>query len=192
LATEAAAAAGVSVVGVGKCPDPSSPDGYGPEISSPPAVIFNPAAYTYFRWTGTVTYARSFNPSPVTITSTTGWYTRSTALHGRMEIFNLYPPSVPKFNPPPGPLAAWSSSFSLSFDMTNAFPPSCNVTNWNGIVAGVSVGGSGGATYFPSTQVYSTCYAPQSFPLSDFIMSASGVWQFSNNASTVIATWDGV
>jgi hypothetical protein len=34
-----AAAAGKSVVGVGKCPDPSSPDGYGPEIVSAPVKI---------------------------------------------------------------------------------------------------------------------------------------------------------
>ncbi len=30
-----------SVVGVGKCPDPSSPSGYGPEIVSAPIVVFN-------------------------------------------------------------------------------------------------------------------------------------------------------
>lgn len=32
-------AIGKTVVGVGKCPDPSSPTGYGPEISSPPLLI---------------------------------------------------------------------------------------------------------------------------------------------------------
>jgi hypothetical protein len=34
-----AAVAGKSVLGVGKCPDPSAPGGYGPEISSPPVKI---------------------------------------------------------------------------------------------------------------------------------------------------------
>jgi hypothetical protein len=33
-----AAAAGKTIVAVGKCPDPSSPDGYGPEITSSPTV----------------------------------------------------------------------------------------------------------------------------------------------------------
>jgi hypothetical protein len=41
---------GKSVVGVGKCPDPTSPDGYGPEIYSPTELItdgFNPLPGTF-------------------------------------------------------------------------------------------------------------------------------------------------
>jgi len=42
IATSAATAANVTVTAVGKCPDPSSPDGYGPEITSSPLTIQNP------------------------------------------------------------------------------------------------------------------------------------------------------
>jgi hypothetical protein len=42
----AAAAAGKSIVGVGRCPDPSAPDGYGDPINSCPMADVKPAGYT--------------------------------------------------------------------------------------------------------------------------------------------------
>jgi hypothetical protein len=43
---------GKSVVGVGKCPDPSSPTGYGPEIVSPPITITDPLGWNQLSSTG--------------------------------------------------------------------------------------------------------------------------------------------
>ncbi|MEB3275371.1 MAG: hypothetical protein VKM92_00235, partial [Cyanobacteriota bacterium] len=40
IVASAATAAGKSIVGVGRCPDPSSPDGYGPAVASPPVKVF--------------------------------------------------------------------------------------------------------------------------------------------------------
>jgi hypothetical protein len=71
LVASEAAAAGKTVVGVGKCPDPSAPDGYGPEIVS--SIVISPigtpgtiqtldpnATYEVF-WTTTLTLSDTTN-----------------------------------------------------------------------------------------------------------------------------------
>jgi hypothetical protein len=63
IVTSAATAAGISVVGVGKCPDPSSPTGYGPEIVSPPVVATDWVTFSPTGGTLTVQYEYTFTDS---------------------------------------------------------------------------------------------------------------------------------
>ena len=66
IASEAAAA-GKSIVGVGKCPDPSSPTGYGPEVQSTPII-----ARTFVPGFENVTFTGSYSPTGLTTITRTG------------------------------------------------------------------------------------------------------------------------
>jgi hypothetical protein len=63
LVTAGAVSGSTSIVAVGRCPDPSSPTGYGPEIVSPPLrIAFDVTLYGWFRWTGTLRKQNNFEP----------------------------------------------------------------------------------------------------------------------------------
>jgi hypothetical protein len=66
IAASEAVAAGKSIVGVGKCPDPSSPDGYGPEITSEPFKVSCLASIP------TITVTGTYSPTGVTTWDNTG------------------------------------------------------------------------------------------------------------------------
>lgn len=175
---------GNELIGVGKCPDPSSPTGYGEEIISQPLVItFNPNNYAYYRWTGTVYTSDYQKPNPTVLGSqsyTMPWRLRGTGESGTW----LFGTSTSGWTPrdylpswtatetatwtPPGAFISGSSVFGL-IRLVNGEPPVSNLV----------IGGFFGVNSF----------APVSGPI---VFKVEGKWQFSNNASTVVAEWDGV
>ena len=180
IAAAEAAAAGKSVVGVGKCP------GSDEEIVSPPVVIFNPEAYAYFRWSGTVVSNNVVEPNPITQTINTDWFIMSPGRYGEIIITATGP-----FLLPPGSLGAWSSSYKMEFRAVTT-PQQCNGTNWSGPVAVANAANPGSSNFFiPGYQVYHPCYEPTELFTDTVFQTVSGTWEFSNNQSTVLATWSG-
>jgi hypothetical protein len=141
------------------------------QITDPITTIrFDPSQFTYVRWTGEV-YGRP--PGTTRQQRTTNWV--AIPAGGSLGWTGFGPP------------AAWNTGGSqtcASFpygDLGSVFAPVLNVYNSSGDVlfglTGISVG---------------TClFIPDYLRDSEIWREVLGQWEFSNNASTVLATWDG-
>lgn len=184
LATEAATAAGVSVVGVGRCPDPSAPGGYGPEIISPPAKVqFNPALYLNFRWTGTLRKRTNFGTGPLSdIPITSGWRSTGNSNYGYIILrgFTGSPSTFVTLNSGP-----WGANLAFYLDGTAGFSgSSCGYVQDNN---------SGGSINY--MQEFGGFVAQEQNGNLAF-EATNGKWQFSNvqspsNNTIPIAEWGG-
>lgn len=182
-----------------QCPDPSSPTGYGPEIVSSPLTVtepFDPTDYTFYRWTGTVVSGNTILPNPKTETFTTNWYRLSTAGVPNLLVRDGRNGGDPQFyngwTVGPGFLGTWAANYSIYFNLEGATTQNqCKITNWSGTVVYMTFTNSSTIS-FPGVSAYSTCYEPlTTLQTSDLVQSATGVWQFSNDSSTVLASWGG-
>jgi len=201
---------GKQVVGVGKCPDSSSPTGYGPEIVSTPLQIeeaFDPSIYSYVRWVGNVTYAYADQLVETPYFRETGLYTSAWTLldtvggvKSVIVIVNIAGASVA-----PAGQREWGASGTYTF----ANPPA----NRNGAVAYIRKYNSSNGAYTDIVAPIPGLFAmsetghyigqtvprpPGAFPFflplvesSDTIQTFAGNFEFSNDASTVLATWEG-
>jgi hypothetical protein len=170
---------GATLGGVGRCPDPGAPDGYGPPVFSAvtPAVEPDLTQYQFARWTGTRT-----TPAGST-TETTGWQSYDPAvgltlsgawgcaffpiaLSGKDEAFSY-----------PAAETTWRGSVSV-----NQHTPCSGGNIQFGLLGAApnSVACIGG---FPTVTV--NCTAAGS------TWSLSGEFEFSNDELTIEATWKG-
>lgn len=160
------------------CPDPGSPDGFGDRfpigVTAPVEPDFG--LYTYARWTGTITTSTS------TTSVTTAW----------INYFNYL--TI-------GPMAGCLSPQFIVSDPPVFYGPSIGPIPWRASVTAVQVlpcsGGSLGLGGLGNGQNPTPCSSPQPFlsftctndASSSFVIS--GKWEFSNNQSTVLATYKG-
>jgi len=171
------------IVAIGQCPDPSDPSGFGPEINLGQTESVNPdtTQYAYVRFSGTIsTSTASSGTSSSSVT--TNW----TAVTSSIGLRGLYGCILG-----PTPITGTSSD--------NIFAgPSDSFRQWRTAVwavAGVAQGGSlalGGITG-------NACGGGGGGASVGFGASASeittyrivGAWEFSNDQSTIEATWNG-
>ena len=163
------------------CPDPSSPDGFGePSIIG----ITEPGvpdiySYQYVRWQGIVIGTSGFPVAGVTLWAANVSPT-TFAIHGLWGCVSNTEVSASESTscPPVGAVSPWRASVSTTNITTNP-------------TGSFALGG-----------FYSPCFSGlQSYPPNPGIafsgtvagrtISVSGVWQFSNNQSTVLAEWGG-
>lgn len=200
---------GKRVVGVGKCPDSSSPTGYGPEITSAPKQIaeaFDPSPYAYVRWVGSCTYAYgdqlAGTPYFQEITGYTSSWVLLDTVSGVKSVMSMV--NVGGAQILPAGAKTWAASGTYTFN------PASIPTNRNGNVVLIQKYNSSTNAYTtvasPSAPVFavSSGYTPgQTFPVpgggfrpliewSDTVQTLTGNFEFSNDASTVLATWAGL
>lgn len=179
IVASAAAASGKSIVGVGKCPDPSAPGGYGAEIVSPPIkAIFNPTLYSYFRWTGTLRKRINSGVGPFTeVSLTSAWRGTGNGNYGYIVLqgFTGSPSSFQAISP-----GAWVANLSFLLNGTLGFS-----TQSCGYVQDANSGGS--INYM---QQFGAAVA-ESINGNIAFETVGGKWQFSDNGSTVLSEWSG-
>jgi hypothetical protein len=157
LVASEAAAAGKSIVGVGKCPDPSAPDGYGPEITSEPFKVSCLASIP------TITVTGTYSPTGVTTWDNTGLiancvFTFACTPFTRPAVVNPNPAALgikgpitfggsPLRSGVPGP--ACSSRANITLSATNA-------ANNPIEFASATVGFDQGCLYWSGTLVFSS------------------------------------
>ena len=172
------------IIAIGQCEDPSSPDGYGPEIflgQIGPAEP-DPTTYGYVRWVGTKSKICEGDPSQnFTIPETTAWIPSTNFANVGLRGMYGCPGAQPilgSSGPFTGPcvyFAQWRSSVWASAG-------SCSGGNLSigGVLSNGCFGGSGGAHLrFGCQSVANASYR------------ISGKWEFSDDASTIEVTWDG-
>lgn len=177
------------IVGVGRCPDPSTPDGLGEAFVIGKSEPIEPdvTQYQYARFVGTRTqfdYTNSPNPTPSIITFTTPWfnYGPSTVAPNGLWLGGLVngDPEI-SCNPPSG------VSLCGSPDTQNLWRSSASARGLYGSSPAIHYIG-GIAPYKPSFG--DTSYT--NFGWNNRVeIIVEGAWQFSNNQSTVLQQWDG-
>jgi len=158
------------------CPDPGSPDGFGDRfpigVTAPVEPDFG--LYTYARWVGTRT-----NTSGTTSITTSwinyGQYLTIGPVYGCVANDPISSNDATTC-PPVGPIP-WRASVSTTNKTTNP-------TGSYGIGA---IGDSGNASPCSSNETGFSWFGT----VEGRVLSVSGVWQFSNNQSTVLATYKG-
>ena len=172
------------IVGVGRCPDPSTPSGYGEPFVIGKSDPIEPdlTLYQYVRWTGTHTYWTDITGF-IEQTYTSNW-TNSSAVTQDIYIRGLTQGGVPA-DPESNGLGIYESIpvYAIPWRATVFIT---QVSNFGG-GSGNYLGGFGGAPGFTGTLPWSiiinsgagTTYAIQ------------GTWEFSNDQSTVLRTWEG-
>jgi len=161
------------IVGVGRCPDPSTPDGLGESFVIGKSEPIEPdlTLYNYVRWTGT--FVNGFEGNAGTYT-TPYWVsyngTASVITYGIKFCFGnecLYvEPGDPRFANVPPALSPWLARHSITVTGT-----------WQ-TFGSVSVFGPYTAELSPD-------------PVPGRIYSINGRWQFSNDQVTVLREWEG-
>jgi len=178
------------IVGIGRCPDPSTPSGYGDAfvIDTSKPVEPDILSYEYVRWTGDLIYEGVATNYTSSWTNLSGFnssdYLTIGALSNCSFISNvgfIAPNTDSRFSSVPaiGPVA-WRAEVSVT-------------TSGNGPLVGeVALGGLGSngnalntcAVIGPSVKFVIFSSSPKTY-------SVSGVWEFSNDASTVLVDWEG-
>ena len=164
------------------CPDPSSPDGFGEPslIGITEPVIPDIYSYQYVRWQGIVIGTSGFPVAGATLWAANVSPT-TFAIHGLWGCGGQgqeLPVNEATSTPPLGAVSPWRASVSTTNITTNP------------------------TGYYALGGFYSPCSSDlQSSPPNPGIafygtvagrtISVSGVWQFSNNQSTVLAEWAG-
>lgn len=178
------------IVGVGKCPDPSTPNGLGDAfvIGKSEPVEPDVSQYSYARLVGTITifdYTNSPNPAPTVVSFTTPWFN--------------YGPSTPALN------GLWlggvvSGDPSVTCNSTPLEVSLCGSPDtqnpWRSSVSAQGLRGSSPAIhYIGGIAPYKPSFGDTSrtnFGWYERVnITVEGVWEFSNNQSTVLETWDG-
>jgi phage-related protein len=140
---------------------------------------FNPLVYTYVRWKGVWKYALAgSDPYYKIANAASDWInlTSITHLAHRVDI-----PSIYTFLEPKGLINPWIASVEVRFTSTS---------NYADFYMLKIVDQSGNIVYnnFPYCQGY---FGYGFVGATDLLFSAKGVWEFSNDASTVAITWAG-
>lgn len=168
------------IVAIGQCPDPSDPSGFGPEINLGQTESVNPdtTQYSYVRFKGT-TQIGSNTPSQIT----TAW----TSVTSSIGLRGLY-----------GCLIGATPITGTSSD--GVFVGPCDsFRQWRSAVwavAGVASGGTlalGGITNHAcgSSTGGGAFLRFGGSPVTNITYKIVGVWEFSNDQSTIEATWNG-
>lgn len=173
-----------------ECPEPFIEGGYGPpgNVGTTTIVSFNPYAYLYARWTGTY-----YSPTTASYSRTTPWLLLVNPANPTLRFIwvigdagNCSNPSFPLL--PCQQLIKWGNNLTLRLGATpNGWCRNSQVTlsvyraredlSFVDYVFPGSVGIQAAACTPPNTVTY--------------FSSMSGVYQFSNNQSTVLRTWNG-
>lgn len=168
------------IVAIGQCPDPSDPSGFGPEINlgQTESVNPDPTQYSYVRFKGT-TQIGSNTPSQIT----TQW-TAVTSSIGLRGLFGCLIGATPiTGTSSDGVLVGPCDSFRQwrSAVWAVAGVASGGVLALGGITNHACGGSTGGGAFlrFGASQSENTTY------------KIVGVWEFSNDQSTIEATWNG-
>lgn len=163
------------IVGVGRCPDPSTPNGYGEPFVIGKSEPIEPdlPSYTYVRWKGTY-ISGSGQPIPYT----SDWYS---------------------FTEPPG---VTTVGIYFCFGSTCAFQDPNNPTaqsrfspvpaiqvDWRASITTTVIGTW--STFGSVNMNVDPLPILSLSPNIGNVYSAVGVWEFSNNASTVLVSWEG-
>ena len=188
--------------------DPFCEDGF---YGDPP---FDPDDYAYARWVGTINYA-SFDgdtstPYFVETPIFTGEWVVLGTVGGVRDVLALHN-SEPTQILPTG-ILSWRASQVFNFNPasypTNRLTPPFTLIKYNpnvGITSignppSVSPGGTGTGRFWGFSPPITSPPGLTSFAgtfysvveVNERLATYSGIWQFSNDASTVLATWDGV
>lgn len=163
------------IVGVGRCPDPSTPNGYGEPFVIGKSEPIEPdlPSYTYVRWKGTYI---SGSGQPIPYTSAWYGFTEPPGIT-TVGIYFCFgstctfqdpndPTAQSRFSPVPAIQVAWRASITTTV-----------IGTW-------STFGSVNMNVDPLPILSLS-------PNIGNVYSAVGVWEFSNNASTVLVSWEG-
>jgi hypothetical protein len=178
------------IVGVGRCPDPSTPDGLGEAFVIGKSEPIEPdiLSYGYVRWVGNLIYegiATSYTSSWTNLSGfSSSDYLTIGALSDCSFITNvgfIAPGADSRFSDVPviGPIA-WRAEVSVT-------------TSGNGPLVGqVALGGLGlNGNAFNTCAVIGPSVKFTVYSSSPKTYSVSGTWEFSNDQSTVLRTWQG-
>jgi hypothetical protein len=184
---------GKRVLVVGRCPDPASPDGYGePQLAAEatPPIDFPWRQYTHARWNGTIRYFGKLEFGAVdydeTVSYTTPWTTIPAQGLTLSGVWGCFSGSTPLEGPEfsvwqiPAANSTWRSGMTIK----QTFP--CE----GGSLSAARLGPAPNPNACSSgalTVLRFGCVV-RSF---DFTYAIRGSFEFSNNASTVEATWEG-
>lgn len=169
---------------VGQCPDPSADDGFGLEIDfgTTEAVEPNPNAYSFVRWTGTITKRVAADPSQDSTTvQTTDWQSSSSTI-GLRGVYQC------AFGTP------------ITGTITAIVGPCDAFRNWRSAVWGVRGVSSGGIIVLGGIMNTGCTNGGGADVLlgdqteGDAIYQIVGKWEFSNDTEaekTVEQVWDG-
>lgn len=168
------------IVGVGRCPDPSTPNGYGEAFVIGKSEPIEPdvTQYQYARFVGSITRE---TPSGTTTQSVTSpWRNYAGVVDGLWLGGLISGDPVISCNPPSGPSLCGSP----------------NTQNpWRSTVSARGLFGSSPAIhYIGGTSPFPPAGDPTytNFGWVNFInITIAGKWEFSNNQSTVLQQWDG-
>lgn len=172
------------IVAVGQCLDPSSPDGWGDEID---LGIVGPAEpdvsqYSYVRWVGTKSKTNPENPQEnFTVNETTSWLPNSSSI-GLGGLYGCALGSTPIQGP----------SGTVFIGPCDSHRPYRSAV-WAavGVAQGgtVALGGVGGSPCPPFPAQASLQFGSQSSTNCTYLIV--GKWEFSNDQSTVLVSWEG-
>ena len=176
------------IVGIGKCPDPSAPSGYGEPfvIGTSESIEPDTGAYNWVRWVGSI-----ITPYQ-TVASTFPWQDWSLRTSG--DYLTL------------GPL--WQETFFAPFIMTaenspNWVCPAAGPIPWRATVTAIdnegAIGGYGkvlgeigiNQNNVPTFFLEQPAILISNNPQVGQVYTITGKWQFSNNQSTILAEWEG-
>jgi hypothetical protein len=152
---------------------PTGETQYADPIESPP---FDPSVYGFARWTGTV-WSNGWFAQPATRSSTTGWFNISNGQYLAVRYASSSSAVVPSGTPGP-----WTSSASYSIRS------GLSASSVNGF--GLIYYDSSGAI-ISFINLNSVGYQISSFAGDREFQITSGGWEFSNDQSTIEASWPG-
>ena len=171
--------------------------------------LFDPSIYDYVRWVGTATYALgdqlSGTPYYQTTNLYTGLWTLMNTVGGVKSIPVMLVESPYNIMSPVGFAAPWVASNKYSFNPSTyptnrigsfafirKYNPTNGYTDIMSVQTNLACGISPGYTPGNSVDICTTGVYRPLIEWGEDLLTFTGVYEFSNDASTVLATWNGL